>query len=282
MTKPYIINARGEKEPFSYQKVYRSARRVGASKKLAREIAQKIEKDVYSGAKTSDIFREVKQLLHQETPAAALRFNLKQGMRRLGPTGFPFEKYIAGIFAKLGFEVQLNQFIPGACSKYEIDFLTKKEGILRLGECKYRNLPEAKIDINVALANYARFLDIENGGFFQKKPLNGLSVKSIIVTNTKFTQSTIRYSQCVGVELLGWKYPKNKGLEYIVDTHKLYPITVLPSLSNYLAEFFAGKQMMLAQDIVGLTVKQTAREAQAPEKKIEALVKEAKTLLQNQ
>lgn len=36
MTSLYVINSRGEKELFSFQKVYESAMRVGASKELAR------------------------------------------------------------------------------------------------------------------------------------------------------------------------------------------------------------------------------------------------------
>lgn len=40
----FVINLRGEKEPFSFQKVYQSARNVGASKELAFEIAKKLKK----------------------------------------------------------------------------------------------------------------------------------------------------------------------------------------------------------------------------------------------
>jgi len=54
----HIINSKGEKEIFSFQKVYRSvsfqkvyrsALRAGADKDLANEIAEIIKKDLYSG-----------------------------------------------------------------------------------------------------------------------------------------------------------------------------------------------------------------------------------------
>ncbi len=106
--KPYIINARGQKEPFSYQKVFRSAKRVGANRELADKIARNIEHNVKAGDKTFDIFKQVKSQLNNKSPLSAIRFNLKQAIRKLGPTGFPFEKYMASIFTDLGFQTTLK------------------------------------------------------------------------------------------------------------------------------------------------------------------------------
>lgn len=274
----YVVNARGERKPFSFRKVCRSARRVGASSSTAREIAETIEKEVYTGIKTIDIFKKVKRLLAKAAPGSpALRFNLKQGMRKLGPTGFPFEKYIGKIFSSQGFKVKLNQHISGSCVKYEIDFLAQKKDILYVGECKYRNLAGGRVHSKTALANYARFLDIEKGRFFDKKRLK---IKSILVTNTKFTKRAVKYSQCVGVELWGWNFPKNKGLEYLIDRQKLYPITILPSFKKSLADVFIKKRIMLVQDILKINIKNFAKETKIPQKFLEAIAKEARTLLQ--
>lgn len=291
MTSLYIINSNGERKPFSPKKVYRSARRAGASKELAQKIAKTIGKEVYPGITTLEIFKRVKKLLQQETPKAALRFNLKEGMKKLGPTGFPFEKYIEAIFSRNDFEVKLNQHISGFCCKYEIDFVAKKDNILYIGECKYRNLPGAKVHSNSTLINYARFLDIqavdasrllviakqlsEKGKFNYKN----LKIKSLLITNTKFTTKAIKYSNCVGVKLLGWNYPRNKGLEYLIDNQKLYPITILPSLSRYLAGIFASKKVMLAQDILRIDVTKFAKKTKISEKHLKRLAKEAEILL---
>ena len=138
MKKIYVINLRGEKEPFSLRKVFRSARRAGASEKLAKEIALSIEKRVYPGIKTTEIFQTAKTLLRKGDPKAELRFNLKEAMRKLGPSGFPFEKYIGDIFIELGFKVLLNQIIFSKCARYEIDFIARKDKLIYLGECKFR------------------------------------------------------------------------------------------------------------------------------------------------
>ena len=100
-----------------------------------------------------------------------------------------------------------------------------------------------------------------------------------MVTNTKFTTKAVRYSECVGVELLGWNYPKGKGLEYVVDSQKLYPITVLPSLDRYLAKIFAVKKIMLVQDILKINVGSFAKTTKIPEKRLRCLIKEAEILL---
>jgi len=275
MSSLFVTKFNGEKEPFSIKKVYRSAKRVGASEKLAKKIARIIEKEAYSGIKTSEIFKRVKKLLGQEIPRAAVRFNLKEGIKRLGPTGFPFEQYIGAIFSENGFKVRLNRHVSGfCCKKYEIDFLARKDNSLYIGECKYRYLPKHKVHTDTALANYARFLDIKKGYSSRKD----IKLKSLLITNAKFTTRAIKYSECVGVKLLGWNYPRNKGLEYLIDSQKLYPITILPSLPRFLAKIFASKKMMLAQDILKIDIKEFARKTKISRKRLENLVKEAKSL----
>ena len=277
----YIINSRGEKKLFSCQKIYKSARRVGAGKKLAKKIAQSIEKEAYPGIKTSEIFKKVKKLLCEETPRAAIRFNLKNGMRKLGPTGFPFEKFINEIFKKLGFETKINQYLPGFCVRnYEIDFLARKGNLIYIGECKYRNAVGERVHSKNALANYARFLDILRGPYFKSKKYQNFKVKTMMVTNTKFTSRAIDYSCCMDVELLGWKYPKSKGLERLIEKEKFYPVTILPSLRGRLKDIFISEKIMLAQDILKIDCQKLAKKFKIPIKRFEPLIKEARILLE--
>ena len=277
----YVINSRGEKESFSFKKILRSARRVGASRNLAQRIADTVKREAYPGIRTSEIFKKVKKLLYQETPKSALKFNLKEGMKRLGPTGFLFEKYIGEIFSRQDFEIKLNQHLRGDCLRYEIDFLAQKGNLFYVGECKYRNLPGGLVHSNIALANYARFLDIEKGNFFKRKTSRDFSVKSILVTNTKFTQRTIKYSNYVNVELLGWNYPRNRGLEFLIDDNKLYPITILPSFKKCFSYVFIQRRLMLAEDILGLNIEKFAQETKITKSYLKLLASEAKILLES-
>lgn len=265
---------------FSFQKVYRSARRAGASKGLAKEIAKIIEKDTFSGIKTLDIFRRVKKLLSEKNSRSALRFSLKEAMKKLGPTGFPFEKYIGEVLKAIGFEVKINQRLPGSCiSDYEIDFIARKENLFYIGECKYRNLAGERVRSKNALANYARFLDILKGNYFKARKCQGLEIRTMMATNTKFTKRAMKYSRCMGVELLGWNCPKNKGLEYLIEKHKLYPITILPSLKSHLKNIFISEKMMLARDVLKIESEKFAKKFKIPIKTLYPLIKEAKVLL---
>jgi len=250
-----VIKFDGNLEDFSSQKVYKSAKRAGASNDLARKISQEIETKIYPNIKTEEIYKEVKRLLNKKS---SLRFSLKKAIRKLGPTGFPFERYIAEILSLQGYKVKLNQQVVGKCCVHEIDFVAEKDGITYIGECKYRNLSDGKVHSRDALANYARYLDIKN---------NKKNIKSILVTNNKFTSKTIKYCKCVGVDLLGWRYP-NKGLEHLIESQKLYPITILPGLKKHLASILVEKKMMLVKDLLDKNIK-------VPD----SLIKQAKILL---
>jgi len=241
----YVTNKRGEKEPFSFKKLYQGIRNCGASKEISLEIASQIQKEIFPGISTQAIYQRAFELLLEKSPKSAIRFNLKRAIEKLGPTGFPFEKFIARVFETKGFEVKVNQIIPGFCVQYEIDFVAKRENLVYIGECKFHSLPGGRVDLQVALANFARFLDIKNGKFLN----SNLEYKSILVTNTKFTQEAISYSRCVGVELLGWKYPLERGLEKEIEENKLFPITILPSVSPDLGKILIDNKIVLVKDV---------------------------------
>lgn len=277
MTHLFVINSRGEKELFSSNKIYRSAKKSGVSSITARKIAEVIKKKSYPGIRTSEISKTTKRLLKKQVPGAALRFNLKEAMRKLGPTGFPFEKYIKNILVSFGYEVKINQFVPGKCiSSYEIDFLARKGNILYVGECKYRQRFGDRIHYHEALTNYARFLDILNGDYFKRERL---VIKSMLVTNTKFSERSKTYCQCVGTELLGWNYPKGRGLEYYIDKEKLYPITIFSSLKGHLKEVFVQEKMILANYLLRMDIKKFAKKHKIALKQLEVLKRQAESLL---
>ena len=281
MASLYVINSRGEKELFSLKKVLNSARRVGASPELARKIAQTLNKEVFPGMKTSAIFKRIRQLLSKDAPKSALRFSLKEGIRKLGPTGFPFEKYIGEVLRRYGFTVKINQFLSGFClTNYEIDFVAEKNGLVYVGECKYRNLAGERVDSGNVLKNHARFLDIQKGSYFKSKRYQGFEIKTMMVTNTKFTGRAKDYSRCTGIELLGWRCPKDKGLEYLVEKERLYPITILPSSRGYLKDIFVSEKMMLAKDVLRIDPQSFAKKFKVKIRLIESLIREARILLE--
>ncbi|MFA5080617.1 MAG: ATPase [Candidatus Paceibacterota bacterium] len=277
--KKYVINALGERELFSERKLLQSLRRSGASADIANKILNSVRKNIFSGIKTSEIFRLIKTSLGKEQLKVALRFSLKESIRELGPAGFFFEKYIAEVFKQYGYEIKINQVVSGKCVNYEMDIIARKEKTVYLGECKYRNKAGEKIDISVCLKEFALLYDIKKGNYFIKNP--DYSIQSLIITNTKFTEQSIKYAECEGIYLFGWRYPREGGLEKLIEDKKLYPITILPSFKKHLMNFFVSKKMMLAKDILAIKdIAKFAETAKISKKSIDDLYREARTLLE--
>lgn len=269
-----VVKFNGLREPFSVKKVYNSALRAGAPNSLAKAISREIEKEVYQGITTGEIFKKVKDRLRRENFQFALRFSLKDAMKKLGPAGFIFEDFVRRILSFYGLKVETNKILQGKCCKYEVDFLAERESITYIGECKYRNDPGDRVDVNVCLKSFAILDDIKDGGRFKNK-----QVIFLIVTNSKFTDEALRYSSCKGIELLGWNYPKDEGLEDMVEAKKLYPVTILPSFKGYLAEALKRERVMLVEDVLSLNVDKFVKRANIPRKQMESLRREAEILL---
>jgi len=272
-----VIDSRQEAHPFSKKKIYNSCINCGASDKIANEVAKKVKESFRSKTiTTNEISKLVKKSLAKKSKKSSIKFSLKEAMRKLGPTGFDFEKYISSIFQENGFTTKTNQMVPGKCiSSYEIDLLAKRDNFKYVGECKYHTFPGKRVDLKVALYNNARFLDIK-----EKEKPDKLDLRAILITNTKFTGKAIDYSKCSGVDLLGWKYPINNGLETIIDKSGLYPITILPSFRNSFKDVFAQARIMLARDLIEMSSDQISIKTRIPIKNIDKLVEEAKILLE--
>ena len=98
---------------------------------------------------------------------------------------------------------------------------------------------------------YARLLDITEG--LAKKEKDTHEHKMWLITNTKFTDTSIKYANCKDVILTGWDYPAGNSLENMIEYKKLYPVTVLPSISGAMLEELAKKNIILAQDLLPYT-----------------------------
>ncbi|HOS88237.1 MAG TPA: ATP cone domain-containing protein [Candidatus Pacearchaeota archaeon] len=272
-----VINALGEEEPFSERKVRRSLRKAGANSKTIERILNNLKSQLYNGISTAEIFKIAKQELKKQEPALAIKFNLKHGIRNLGPDGFSFEKYIREIFEHYGYAVKINQYTPGRCLTYETDLLADDGSIFYFGECKFRHEPGERLNLGVGLKLFATFLDVQD--FLQKQVGQNKKIIPLLVTNAKFTNQLIQYSKCQKIKLLGWNYPKGEGLEAILERKKLYPVTILPSFRPYMNNAFGEAQIMLASDLLSMDINKIVQMVKFPTNKISVLVKEAELLL---
>jgi hypothetical protein len=216
-----VLKASGKYEPFSKKKVQASLRRVGVGKEPADKIIAQVEAELYDGIPTSEIYKKVFGLLKRRQPPVAVKYNLKRAVMELGPSGYPFEKFIAGVLSYGGYKTETNRVISGRCVSHEIDVVAKKDGQRCMIECKFHNKRGIRSDIKDALYVYARFLDVETS--FDE---------CWLVTNTKVTSMVSRYGECVGLKIVSWDYPKKENLFNIIDRSGLYPVTALHSIGK--------------------------------------------------
>jgi hypothetical protein len=242
----FVTKASGKSEPFSILKLRKSLERVKANKPEIDNIIAKLLPQLYNGINTKKIYSEAFRLLRQCSPYNAARYQIKKGIMELGPSGFPFEKFISKLFEIQGYSVQTGQFVKGKCVTHEIDVIAKKETEILLAECKYRNTQGITVDVKTPLYIHARFDDVLANGSFKKKEE---SVKGWVITNAKFTTDAITYGKCVGLNLLSWDYPNKSSLKELIDLYGLYPLTCLTSLSKQEKQWLLTKDYVLAKDV---------------------------------
>jgi hypothetical protein len=237
----FITKASGVQDEYSSEKLRHSLAKSGANNATIDTILAEIESKLYDGISTKKIYQAAFNLLKRGSRSHAGRYNLKRAIMALGPSGFPFEKYIAAIFEWQGYKTQTQLFLQGACVTHEIDILAENATEFLLIECKYHNSVGIVSDVKIPLYIHSRYQDVLKNWHNPDttKPLN-----CCLVTNTKFSSDAVTYGNCIGIKLLGWDYPTKKSLSSLIDKSGLYPITCLTTLTN------KEKENVLADGIV--------------------------------
>ncbi len=245
-----ITKASGKIVPFSPDKLRQSLLRSGAGEKSVGKIIAEIIPKLYQEIPTKKIYKYAYKILKNSSGFMAGRYRLKKAIMELGPSGFPFEKFIAGILRHQGYATRVGEIVEGKCVKHEIDVIAEKDTHHFMIECKYHNQPGIFCDVKNPLYIQARFKDVEA----QWLQLPGHGTKfhlGWLVTNTKFSRDAIQYGTCVGLYLLGWDYPYKKRLKDQLDSLGLYPITCLTSITRYEKQKLLSSKIVLCREILG-------------------------------
>lgn len=244
-----VTKTNSEKEPFEQNKLLRSLENCGATPEASEEVLKTLSQKLSGNIHSTEIFQHAYEILRHFNPSVAARYNLKQSVLLLGPTGFPFEDFISEIFKAEEYQVQVGIIVSGLCVSHEVDIVATKGNKRIICECKFHNQPMFKSDIKVALYVHARFNDIRNRA--QADPANKhMEYEPWIITNTEFTQDAIIYCQCNNINALSWNYPKGEGLLSLIEAYKLYPITCLSTLNFSQKQFCINKGAILCKNLL--------------------------------
>lgn len=269
-----IIKSTGERELFDVRKLEASLVRAGASESSVSLIADHVKKEVRDGMSTGEIYAHAFSLLRKYERPVALKYSVRRAVMELGPSGFPFEKFIAELFKARGLKAETNLVARGHCVEHEIDVMAWNDLKLIIAEAKFHNSTGLKSDLKVALYVKARFDDLKETLFSaggKKRKYD----EAYLITNTKFTSHAIDYAKCAGLALIGWNYPTQGNLHNMIEDFNLHPITALTVLSS------SEKRNLLSQGIVlskQLSDKNVLKNAGIKDAKIDAILQEIKEL----
>ncbi len=228
MNQLLITKADGTQELFDPVKLERSLSRAGASSTTSARILSLILAEARPLMTTEEIYRRAFELLKREekTPVAA-RYSMKRAVLDLGPSGFPFEQFLSEVLRAHGWKTQTDMMLMGRCAPHEVDVVAEKDG-RRIGiEAKFHNEAGGKTDIQTALYVKARYDDLKQAPLASQRVDEGW-----LVTNTVFTRNAIRYARCSNLVLIGWDYPRTRGLVHMIEEAKVHPLTCLTTLSE--------------------------------------------------
>jgi hypothetical protein len=237
-----ITKANGETEGFDPQKLLRSLTRAGASQAVAEEVLGFIESSLRPGITTQEIYRRAFVRLRENRGGIAARYSLKRAVLEFGPSGFPFENYLAALYRAEGYTAKVDQIIQGACVEHEVDLVLRKKNEITYVEAKFHNTIGFKTDLKTTLYVKARLDDITAA---RKEAGEKDAMRGLIATNTKFTSHALRFAACAGVELLGWEHPVGNTLHTKIEKTKLYPVTALTTLGRREKMALLGQKVVL-------------------------------------
>ncbi len=273
MTVSTIVKADGTVEPFDPGKLVASLTKAGATMASAERIAHVILSSSASSVMSGEVYRKAFSMLRREAKPAAARYALRRALLELGPSGHPFEDFIAELYTAEGWNVEWRKIVQGRCVSHEVDlFATRGEETIA-GELKYHNDAFYKTDVKIALYVKARLDDVANCAPGSR---TCVITRGVLITNTKFTRHAIDYGKCSGVELIGWNYPAEGNLFDRIVASGIYPVTTLTSLKKAEKNLLIGERIVTSKALKER--REVLRKIGVPPARIGSILAEIETL----
>jgi len=243
--------------------------RTGISETEQTKVLNHVTQKLYENIPTAEVYQRVTQTLQSQSHLSKARYTLKRAIMELGPTGYPFEDFVSEILKTKGYVTENRSILMGKCVNHEIDVIAEKPGIEKLMiEAKFHNAPGIHTDLHVSLYTKARFDDLRDKYKFDR---------AWLFTNTRITPDALAFALCVNMGVVSWSYPQRESLRDAIEANRLYPITILSSLSQPQKQVLLDNHFVLAREVLKNNQCLDLLGIQ-PERK-ERIVEEAKTFI---
>ncbi len=260
-----IRKANGNIEDFDEKKLINAIVKTGTKIDVAIEISEYVKNKIQDNykdepVKTEYIYHLAFKHLKNISKASALKYSLKRSMLEIGPSGFPFEKFIAEIWRHEGYDTLTGQMVLGKCVPHEVDVIAWNKNKLVMIEAKYHSDAGSRTDLKNALYVKARYEDIEKTNFsirsfvadedeIMNKDMPDTLSEGWLITNTYFSDTAIKYAECNDLKLMSFDYPEDGSLQDKIIEYSLYPITILTTLSKEEKRRLIEKGIILCQTL---------------------------------
>lgn len=238
-----VIKQDGQAVEFDEEKLRRSLEEAHAPEDVIEQIVDEVIEQVTGSVTTESIYQLAFEKLKEHRKSYAAQYSLRQSLADLGPTGYPFESFVARLFAADGFSTEVGVVIEGRCCQHEVDVVAKNDDRLAIIEAKFHNKRSIKSSVQTPLYVRARFDDLAENSYGRLEDTDR-EIEHWLVTNTKFSDQAKEYGECAGLKMIGWDYPKEGSLEDLITKSSLQPVTALTTLSG------AHKRELTKQDVV--------------------------------
>lgn len=265
----------GELVPFDESKLKEALSRSGAAERDIERVSKEVEAALYDGITTKKIYQIAYNKLRKLSHRSAGRYRLKKALFQLGPSGFPFEHFVARLFEMQGFQVETGKIIQGRCVQHEVDMAARKQGEIIMAECKFHQSEGAKSDVKTSLYVRSRFTDILDR--LQTEEEESFRFQPMLITNTRFTTDAMQYGKCSGLQLISWDYPQGSSLKDLIDRSGLHPITVLKSLTKKETKALMDRGIVLCREIAEKP--ELLNPLTIPQRRLNNILKEAQALV---
>ncbi|SDN09769.1 ATP cone domain-containing protein [Daejeonella rubra] len=273
-----VTKMSGDQVLFDEEKLKRSLRRSRADETIINEVIAKVKTQLYDSMPTKAIYKLAFSYLKKHSSFSASRYKLKSAILELGPSGFPFEKYIAELLKFKNYTTEVGTIVQGHCVSHEIDIIAEKEGRHLIIECKFHSDQRRFCDIKVPLYIHSRFKDVETR-LKEKHVQGGKTYLGGLVTNTRFSSDALQYGNCMGMFMLSWDYPLNKSLKMLIDQSGLHPITSLLTMTKLEKDQLLADGIVLCRDLV--TKEKKLHDINISEIRIRKIMEEVKSICES-
>jgi hypothetical protein len=288
--KQIVIKADEKEEGFNKDKLNTSLLKAGASSDLSAAAANVVDRQFKGHMKTDEIYNCTLDHIKKSDPMVALKYTLKRAIMSLGPDGFVFEKYVAKILEQNGYKTEMpQQVLSGYCVDHEVDIIAKVKEENIMVECKFHNISGNQSDIKTTLYVNSRFLDLKKGWYHRNQNKGNDNSRNELdntcfltgawlFTNTKCTFDAIKYANCSGMKITAWNYPENESLQFYVENKKLYPITILSTLSENHRRKLFEKNILTIKELIAFQIEDLMKLLLLDENHVEKIIDEISLL----